>query len=102
MGATKTGKGKSFPIMKRRDMFAAVHAMGRAGSDNYGPDQLKANIIRIAKAKGLTSELPKAWQSGEDKMPYWPLYIYRCGVKRLTMIFKSAYKALCVLRDRYR
>jgi hypothetical protein len=61
------GKGKSFPILKPGDVSAAVHAMGRAGSDNYGPAQLKANIIRIAKAKGWTSELPKAWQGGDDK-----------------------------------
>lgn len=61
------GKGKSFPILKPADVSAAVHAMGRAGSDNYGPAQLKANIIRIAKAKGWTSELPKAWQDGEAK-----------------------------------
>lgn len=56
------GKGKSFPILKPSDVSAAVHAMGRAGSSNYGPAQLKANIIRIAKAKGFTSELPKAWR----------------------------------------
>ena len=43
-------------------MAAAVHAMGRAGSGNYGMAQLKANIVRIAKAKGWTSELPKAWR----------------------------------------
>lgn len=60
------GKGKSFPILKPSDVQAAVHAMGRAGSDNYGPAQLKANIIRIAKAKGFGSSLPKAWQSGGD------------------------------------
>lgn len=56
------GKSKSFPILKPSDVSAAVHAMGRAGSDNYGPAALKANIIRIAKAKGWASELPKAWQ----------------------------------------
>gem|GEM_PF-2354579 len=58
------GKNKSFPILKASDVGAAVHAMGQAGSDNYGPAQLKANIIRIAKAKGFASELPKAWQGG--------------------------------------
>ena len=61
------GKGKSFPILKPADVGAAVHAMGRAGADNYGAAQLKANIIRIAKAKGWTSELPKAWQGGDEK-----------------------------------
>ena len=61
------GKGKSFPILKPSDVGAAVHAMGRAGSGNYGMAQLKANIIRIAKKKGWTSELPKAWQGDETK-----------------------------------
>lgn len=56
------GKGKSFPILKPSDVGAAVHAMGRAGSSNYGMSKLKANIIQIAKAKGWTSELPKAWR----------------------------------------
>lgn len=61
------GKGKSYPILKREDVKAAVHAMGRAGAGNYGMAQLKANIIRIAKAKGWSDELPKAWQdSGAD------------------------------------
>ncbi len=60
------GKGKSFPILKPGDVSAAVHAMGRAGSSNYGMAQLKANIIRIAKKKGWTQYLPKAWQSGGD------------------------------------
>lgn len=58
------GKGKSYPILKDEDIDAAVHAIGRAGSGNYGPAQLKANIIRIAKAKGWTAKLPKSWQSG--------------------------------------
>lgn len=61
------GKGKSFPILKPSDVSAAVHAMGRAGSSNYGMAQLKANIIRIAKAKGWTSELPKAWRGDDAK-----------------------------------
>lgn len=60
------GKGSSFPILKPGDVGAAVHAMGRAGSSNYGMAQLKANIIRIAKKKGFGSSLPKAWQSGDD------------------------------------
>lgn len=58
------GKGKSFPILKPADVGAAVHAMGRAGSDNLGMAALKARIIAIAKKKGWTSELPKSWQDG--------------------------------------
>lgn len=60
------GKGKSFPILKPSDVSAAVHAMGRAGSDNLGMAALKARIIAIAKRKGWTAELPKAWQDGSD------------------------------------
>ena len=60
------GKGKSYPILKPGDVQAAVHAMGRAGSNNLGMAALKARIIAIAKKKGWTSELPKAWQSGGD------------------------------------
>lgn len=56
------GKGKSFPILKPGDVMAAVRSMGRAGSDNVGTSTLKANIIRIAKKKGWTKYLPKAWQ----------------------------------------
>ena len=61
------GKGKSFPILKPADVMAAVHSMGRAGSGNYGPAALKANIIRIAKKKGWTQYLPKAWQGDGGK-----------------------------------
>src|ERR1700735_2676506 len=61
-GDSFAGKGKSFPLLKPGDVMAAVHAMGRAGSGNYGMAQLKANIIRIAKKKGWASSLPKAWQ----------------------------------------
>jgi hypothetical protein len=58
------GKGKSFPILKPGDVMAAVRSMGRAGSDNVGTGTLKKNIIAIAKKKGWTKYLPKAWQSG--------------------------------------
>jgi len=60
------GKGKSFPILKAGDVAAAASSIGRAGADNYSTDVIKKNIIRIAKEKGWTSELPKAWQ-GDDK-----------------------------------
>ena len=65
-GDSFAGKGKSFPILKPGDVMAAVRSMGRAGSGNYGVAQLKANIIRIAKAKGWESELPKTWRGGTD------------------------------------
>ena len=60
------GKGKSFPILKPGDVMAAVRSMGRAGSDNVGTGTLKKNIIAIAKKKGWTKYLPKAWQSGSS------------------------------------
>ena len=60
------GKGKSFPILKPEDVGAAVHSMGRAGSDNHSANTLKKNIIAIAKRKGYTSSLPKEWQGEED------------------------------------
>ena len=56
------GKGKSFPILKKQDVMAAVRSMGRAGSSNFSTDQLKKNIIRIAKKKGWGDALPKSWQ----------------------------------------
>lgn len=61
------GKGKSFPILKPEDVTAAAHAMGRAGSGNLGPSGIKARIIAIAKRKGWTSHLPKAWQGDSPK-----------------------------------
>ena len=61
------GKGKSFPILKAGDVAAAASSIGRAGSDNYSTDVIKKNIIRIAKAKGWESELPKAWQDSDAK-----------------------------------
>lgn len=59
------GKGKSFPILKKEDVSAAVHAMGRAGADNHSIATIKANIIKIAKRKGWESELPDAWKGGD-------------------------------------
>lgn len=57
------GKGKSFPILKPGDVMAAVHAMGRAGSDNSSAAILKRRIIAIAKRKGWEKYLPKSWRS---------------------------------------
>jgi hypothetical protein len=47
------GKGKSFPILKSEDVGAALHSLGRAGPGNYSSDTIRANIKRIAKAKGF-------------------------------------------------
>jgi hypothetical protein len=61
------GKGKSYPILKPGDVQAAVHAMGRAGSDNVSSSTLKSRIIAIAKRKGWTQYLPKAWRGDDAK-----------------------------------
>lgn len=60
------GKNKSFPINSPAAVRKASRALGRAGPDNYSRDKIKANIIRIAKAKGdaYTAMLPKSWRSG--------------------------------------
>ncbi len=58
------GKDRSFPIVTPGDVSDAASSIGRAGSDNYSSDQLKANIIRIARRKGkaFVDELPEAWK----------------------------------------
>ena len=58
------GKGKSYPILSPADVSAAAHALGRAGSSNLSVETIKKNIIAIAKRKGWTKYLPKAWQDG--------------------------------------
>jgi hypothetical protein len=63
------GKGKSFPILKPEDVQAAVHAMGRAGAGNLGPSGIKGRIVAIAKRKGWTGSLPKAWRDGAEEKP---------------------------------
>lgn len=65
-GEDFAGKGKSYPINKPEDVSAAASSIGRAGSGNYSTAKLKANIIAIAKRKGWTKYLPKAWQDGGD------------------------------------
>lgn len=72
------GKDRSFPIVIPQDVADAASSIGRAGDDNYSSDQLKANIIRIAKRKGaaFTAKLPDAWkvdvadiEKGKKKKP---------------------------------
>lgn len=62
------GKDRSFPIVSPGDVSDAASSIGRAGSDNYSSDQLKANIIRIAKRKGpsFVAELPQTWKDEMD------------------------------------
>ena len=63
------GKDKSFPIAKPEDVVAAAKSIGRAGADNFSTDELKANIIKIAKRKGASfvAQLPDAWKENPAK-----------------------------------
>lgn len=58
------GKGRSFPIVTPRDVADAAASIGRAGADNYPPDELKRRIVAIARRKGdaFVARLPKAWR----------------------------------------
>lgn len=66
-GGSFAGKNRSFPILKPADVMAAVKSLGRAGPDNYSTDQIKANIIRIAKSKGWTQYLPASWKKSMEE-----------------------------------
>lgn len=63
------GKDRTFPIVTPGDVSDAASSIGRAGSDNYDTQTLKANIIRIARRKGpeFVSELPKKWRNEMGK-----------------------------------
>lgn len=63
------GKHRSYPIDEPGDVSDAASSIGRAGDDNYSPEKLKENIIRIAHRKGAAyvAELPEAWKK-EDKV----------------------------------
>lgn len=69
-GDSFAGKGKSFPILKPEDVSAALHSIGRAGPGNYDAGTLRANIKRIAKAKGfaLPDSLKDASESARTQL----------------------------------
>jgi hypothetical protein len=58
------GKGRSYPIVTPKDVADAAASIGRAGEDNYPPEELKRRIIAIATRKGpaFVARLPKAWR----------------------------------------
>lgn len=57
------GTGRSFPILKKSDIMAAVRSIGRGVAGGQKADAIKAGIKRIAKRKGWTDALPQAWQA---------------------------------------
>lgn len=63
------GKNRSFPIVTPGDVSDAASSIGRAGSDNYSAEQLRANITRIARRKGASfvAQLPKSWTDDAEK-----------------------------------
>lgn len=68
------GRDRSFPIVTPGDVSDAASSIGRAGEDNYSSDQLKSNIIRIARRKGdsFVAELPEAWKTDLGKAEVEP------------------------------
>ena len=55
------GPDRSYPITDGQSVAAAVDLVGKAAD----PEEVKANIIRLAKEKGLTGALPESWRSAE-------------------------------------
>lgn len=58
------GKDKSFPIKTASDVRAALDSIGRAGSGNHSPEELKSRILAIAKRKGFA--VPKSDQDAKE------------------------------------
>jgi RNA polymerase subunit RPABC4/transcription elongation factor Spt4 len=58
------GRDRSFPIVTPADVNDAARSIGRAGGDNYAPDQLRSRITSIAHRKGdaFVAELPESWK----------------------------------------
>lgn len=67
-GEDFAGKDRSFPIVTPADVDDAAKSIGRAGDDNYSSDEIKSNIIAIAKRKGdaFVAQLPDAWKKELD------------------------------------
>ena len=61
------GTGRSFPILRPKDVMAAVHSIGRGVAGGQSAGSLKRNIKSIAKRKGWSKHLPQNWQDeGKD------------------------------------
>src|SRR5690242_17264935 len=63
------GRDRSFPIVTPGDVSDAAQSIGRAGADNYSSDELKHNIINIARRKGpeFVAQLPDSWTKSEEE-----------------------------------
>jgi phage head maturation protease len=63
------GRNRSFPIVTPGDVSDAAASIGRAGPDNHSHDQIKRNIIQIARRKGPQHEaqLPQKWRDEMGK-----------------------------------
>lgn len=70
------GRNRSFPIVTPGDVSDAASSIGRAGDSNFSSEQLKENIIRIARRKGpsFTAELPDSWKNPDAKKAKKPAF----------------------------
>ena len=60
------GSGRSFPILRKSDVKAAVHSIGRGVAGGQSAGTLKKNIKAIAKRKGWHDALPQSWQDEKE------------------------------------
>lgn len=56
------GRGRSFPVIASSDIANAVSSMGRA-ADDAERAQIKACIMRKARANGWMASLPQEWRN---------------------------------------
>ena len=61
------GAGKSFPILRKTDVMAAVRSIGRGVAGGQSASALKSKIKAIAKKKGFGDALPDAWKDDDSK-----------------------------------
>lgn len=69
------GPDRSFPITDAASVSAAADLVGKAAN----PDEVKANIIRIAKSKGFEDSLPNSWRDDLPAAKSADLEAFRVG-----------------------
>jgi len=62
----------SYPIANREDLMNAIRSWGRGGARA----DVKAHIIRRAKAIGAESMLPEEWMNPDAKKSVWSGVIF--------------------------